>query len=113
VNDTPNSSSHWVFCVMRPRLDVRLRNSAVDSSGSLPARSLARTDRKNHTRTRAPATISAIISQPLLSAARDAHDDQDEPDRGQDRSAGVEGACGVRRQGILDPAAQQDDRGDD
>ena len=64
------SSSHWAFWVTRPRLDVRLRNSSVESSGSLPARSLARTEAKNQTSTRAPATIRASISQTLLSAAR-------------------------------------------
>ena len=49
---------------------MRLRNRLIDSSGSLPARSLARTDAKNHTRTRAPAVIKASVSQRLLSAAR-------------------------------------------
>ena len=67
---TPNSSSHWVFWVTRPRLEVRLRNSAVDNSGSWPARSLARTDQKNHTKTKAPTTSRMSISQTLSSAAR-------------------------------------------
>src|SRR6266536_2106166 len=64
------SMSHWVFCVTRPRLEVRLRNNAVDSNASRPARSLARIERKNQARTRAPATSRPTISQPLLSAAR-------------------------------------------
>ena len=64
------SSSHWAFWVTRPRFEVRLRNSPVDSSGSWPARSLARIHRKNQARTSAPTTSRASISQPLLSAAR-------------------------------------------
>jgi hypothetical protein len=51
-------------------LEVRLRNSAVDNSGSWPARSLARTDQKNHTKTKAPTTSRMSISQMLSSAAR-------------------------------------------
>ena len=62
--------SHWVFWVTMPRLEVRLRNRLVDSKGSLPAFSFARTDRKNTARTRAPAMIKISISQALLSAAR-------------------------------------------
>ena len=62
--------SHCVFWVTSPRFDVRLRKRLVESSGSLPAFSLARTDRKNNRRTRAPATIKINISQTLLSAAR-------------------------------------------
>ena len=42
VKEIPMSSSHWTFCVTRPRLDVRFLNSPVDSSTSLPARSLDR-----------------------------------------------------------------------
>ena len=42
TNDVPMSSSHWMFCVTSPRLDVRFLNSPVDSSGSFPARSRER-----------------------------------------------------------------------
>ena len=42
VNVIPISSSHWMFWVTSPRLEVRLRNRLLDSSGSLPARSVAR-----------------------------------------------------------------------
>ena len=42
TNDVPISSSHWMFWVTRARLQVRFRNSPVESSGSLPARSRAR-----------------------------------------------------------------------
>ncbi len=65
----PISTSHCTFCVTRPRLEVRLRNNAVDNSGSTPARSLARTEWKNPTRVKAPATSRPSISQRLLSAA--------------------------------------------
>ena len=38
----PISTSHWMFWVTRARLQVRFRNSPVESSASLPARSRAR-----------------------------------------------------------------------
>ena len=53
TNEMPMSMSHCTFCVTRPRFEVRLWNSAVDSSGSLPARSRARMWRKNQSRTTA------------------------------------------------------------
>ncbi len=70
MNDVPMSSSHWMFCVTNPRLEVRSRNRLVDRSGSFPARSSARTHRKNHSSTSAPRTSSPAISQTLSSAAR-------------------------------------------
>jgi hypothetical protein len=42
ANDDPISSSHWMFCVTRARLDVRFRKSPVESRASLPARSRER-----------------------------------------------------------------------
>ena len=70
MNDDPISSSHWTFWVTIPRLEVRLRNRASDSNGSCPARSFARTDRKNPMRTTTPLVINARVSQRLLLAAR-------------------------------------------
>jgi hypothetical protein len=55
---------------MRPRFEVTLRNSRVDSNGSTPARSFFRTDAKNHHSTSAPAAISPSATQPLLSSAK-------------------------------------------
>jgi len=49
---------------------MRLRNSAVDSSGSLPSRSQRRTWTKKATSTNAPAATSPTVSHPLSSAAR-------------------------------------------
>src|SRR3954471_19124759 len=64
------SSSHWTFCVARPRFDTRLRKSAVESSASRPARSRERTWRKNAPRNAAPAPISVAISAGFVSAWR-------------------------------------------
>ena len=36
---SPISINHWTFCVTRARLHVRFLKSAVESSGSFPARS--------------------------------------------------------------------------
>ena len=46
--------NHWMSCVTNPRLEVRLRNRRVDKSGSLPARSRNRIQKKNPTNKRAP-----------------------------------------------------------
>ena len=59
-----------MFCVTRPRLDVRFLNSPVDSSGSFPARSRARMWRKNQIRKAAPTASNTAISTPSLSACR-------------------------------------------
>jgi hypothetical protein len=61
----PISSSHWMFWVTRPRLEVRLRNRLVDTSGSFPARSLARMWRKNQNRKAARQLIAVVISPPM------------------------------------------------
>ena len=87
-----------MFCVTRPRLEVRLRNRLVDSSGSLPARSLARTDRKNHSSTSAPATIRPIISQMLLSAARMPVTTRTRPTADRTAPPVSKGRVGIRRQ---------------
>ena len=105
------STSHWMFCVIRPRLEVRLRNSAVDSSGSLPARSLARTSGRTTPGRGRRRRSGRAISQRLLSAARMPSDDQDQADGRQDRADRVEGAGRVRRQRVPDVApAQHDDQ---
>ena len=82
---------------------MRLRNSAVDSNGSSPARSLARIERKNHGQEqRRRATIRPSISQTLLSAARMPDDEEDQADRRQDRAARVEVAGRIGGQRIVD-----------
>jgi hypothetical protein len=39
TNEMPSSSSHWMFCVISARFEVRSRNRLVESSDSRPARS--------------------------------------------------------------------------
>ena len=96
-----------MFWVTSPRLEVRLRNRAVDSSGSLPARSLDRTDTKNAASTTAPATMRATISQPLLSAARMPSTTRTRPVA--ERTAPVTSNCrvGSAGSGSLIPRASQ------
>jgi hypothetical protein len=48
------SSSHWMFWVARARFEVRFLNRLVESSGSLPARSLAPLWTENQVRKAAP-----------------------------------------------------------
>ncbi len=53
-----------------PTLEVRLANSLVESSGSWPARSLARTPRKKTASTTAESATRANITQMLSSVAK-------------------------------------------
>ena len=94
------SISHWVFWVTRPRLEVRLRNSPVDSNGSLPARSFARIDRKNHSST-ATGDDQDQHQPHVVVGRQDAHDHQHQADGRQDRAAGVERARGSGGSGSL------------
>ena len=102
-----------MFWVTSPRLEVRLRKRAEDSSGSFPARSLARTDTKNAASTKAPATIEADHQPAVVVRGEDAEHDQDQAGGREDRAAGVEVPGRVGRQRILDPSGQPDDDGDD
>ena len=64
------SSIHWKFWVMRARLEMRLRNIAVERSGSRPFRSSLRTHQKNTAMMPAPPSMSPTQRSRLLSAAR-------------------------------------------
>ena len=104
-------TSHWVFWVIRPRFDVRLRNRLVEQR-PFPARSFARTHRKNHQDE--PAGDEEPEHQPEVVVGRqDARDEQDEPEGRQHGADGVEGRVGFCRQRVLDIAAQHDDQRDD
>ena len=63
------SRSHCTFWVTSPRLAVRLRNTAMGSSGSPPARSRARMCQKNRPISTAPATSRMAMRAKLSSAA--------------------------------------------
>ena len=71
------SSSHWTFCVTSATFDVWFLKSVVDSSGSLPARSRARTWRKNQARKRAPTASKEVEHAHDLEV-----DEFDEPGKG-------------------------------
>ena len=92
---------------------MRLRNRLVDSSGSLPARSLAAHPGEEPHQDQGTGGEQGEHQPEVIVGRQDARHHQDEADGGQDRSAGVEGARRIRRQGIMDPAAQHDDQRDD
>ena len=69
TNDVPSSTAHCTFWVTSARLDTRLRNRAVDSRASFPARSRWRIQTKKPARMSAPATIKMAIRPRLWSAA--------------------------------------------
>ena len=108
------SISHWAFWVTRPRLDVRLRNRLVDSSGSLPARSFARTDQEEPRQDQTHrAAIRPTISQTLLSAARMPMTTRTRPTAESTAPRDVERPGRVGRQRVRDAAAQHHDHHDD
>ena len=69
-----------MFWVTSPRLEVRLRNSPVDSSGSFPARSSARTWAKNQSQDEGPGGQQHGHDPDLVVRGEDARHDQDETD---------------------------------
>ena len=106
MNEVPSSIIHCRFCVTRPRLDVRLRNSYVDSSGSMPARSFARTvpeeqhqhqDARDHQGHRQPTLFTLAARMPSTST------NEPEPPTARPRPCRSGGR--VRRQRIREPPA--------
>ena len=112
---SPISSSHWTFCVTRPRFEMRLRNSAVDSSGSLPGPLLgADVEEEPRQERAAPAASRTAISQTLLSACEDARSRR----RTGRRPTGPRRRCrrggsGRAAAGSTSSAAEQEDHHDD
>ena len=98
---------------MRPRLEVRLRNSPVDSSGSFPARSRERIQRKNQHQQGGAQSQEDRHQQAVAAGLEDPQDHKQHAEGRKDRPDGVEGAGRIRRQGIHELAAEQDDHGDD
>ena len=93
-------TSHCAFCVMRPRLEVRLRNSAVDSSGSSPARLLGAhraEEQREDERTRGE---QAQHEPEVVVGREDAGHDQDEAGGREHGAAGVERLRGIGRQRV-------------
>ena len=112
TNDTPMRRSHCMFWVTRARLQVRFRNSPVDSSGSFrraPGRGCRGRTRAG-TRSRARGTRP---SARCCAGLQDPEDDEEHADRREDRADGVEGSRRVGRERIDEPAAEEDDRRDD
>jgi alkaline phosphatase len=77
-------------------------------------RTLLRADRHEEPQQDESAGDEQPQHQPnVVLGGEDAHDDQDEADREQDRATQVEGPARVRRKRILHLSAQQEERRDD